>query len=185
MGETILITGGSRSGKSGYAQRLAEAIPAPRTFIATCPVLDEEMRARIRRHKEDRARQSWRTIEETLDLAGALRSARESRVVLVDCLTLWINNLMFAAEEERKVLSEDEVAARSQEVLAVCAGLSGTVILVTNEAGMGIIPENALARRFRDLAGRCNQVIAARASTVTLLVAGLPLELKKTGGQHC
>jgi len=181
MGKVILITGGSRSGKSGYAQRLAEAIPAPRTFVATCPVLenDTEMQARVLRHKEDRARHEWQTIEEATDLPRALREARESRVILVDCLTLWVNNLMYAAEQRQELLHEDGISAQCKIVLNTCAELPGTIIFVTNEVGMGIIPENALARRFRDLAGRCNQVIAAHAHTVTFMVSGLPLELKK------
>ena len=178
MGRIVLVTGGSRSGKSAHAQKLAEALPGPRTFIATCPVLDDEMRARVLRHKKDRAGRDWRTVEETADLPGALRNSKDSNVVLVDCLTLWVNNLMFAAEQERTLLVEDEIAARAQKVLAACAEIPGAVIFVTNEIGMGIVPDNAQARRFRDLAGRCNQVIAAGAAAVTLVVSGLPLELK-------
>jgi adenosylcobinamide kinase/adenosylcobinamide-phosphate guanylyltransferase len=174
----VLITGGSRSGKSVYAQSLAEALPAPRVFVATCPVLDEETRERVRRHQAARAGRGWETIEEQMDLEGALQRAGHAGVVLVDCLTLWINNLMYHAGQQGRDLTEDGIALRSRGLLAVCAAHPGTVIFVTNEVGMSIVPENAVCRRFRDLAGRCNQVIAADAGAVALLVCGLPLLLK-------
>jgi adenosylcobinamide kinase/adenosylcobinamide-phosphate guanylyltransferase len=179
MGRIVLVTGGSRSGKSAYAQKLGETLRPPRTFIATCPVLDDEMRERIRKHQQARAAHDWQTVEETANLAEAVRGAKASHVVLVDCLSLWVNNLMYEAQLAGNSVTEDEISRRCQEVLAACAEVSGTVIFVTNEVGMGIIPENALARRFRDLAGRCNQVMAAKADAVTLMVAGLPVELKK------
>lgn len=178
MASIILVTGGGRSGKSGYALRRAEALPGPRVFIATCPVLDDEMRERVRRHREERAHATWRTVEEQTDLAGALRDTATANVRIIDCLTLWINNLMFEAEQQQQRLSEDIVAAACQRVIGACEGLQGTVILVTNEVGMGIIPENALARQFRDLAGRANQVLAGAAAEVVLMVSGLPLKLK-------
>ncbi|MFH0938108.1 MAG: bifunctional adenosylcobinamide kinase/adenosylcobinamide-phosphate guanylyltransferase [Planctomycetota bacterium] len=178
MRSIVLVTGGSRSGKSAYAQKLGESLPGPRVFIATCPILDDEMRERIRKHQQARASNDWQTIEETINLADAVCGAKASRVVLVDCLTLWINNLMYEAQLTGSSVTEEDIARRCYEVLTTCAEIDGTVIFVTNEVGMGIIPENALARRFRDLVGRCNQVMAVRATTVTLLVAGMPLELK-------
>jgi adenosylcobinamide kinase / adenosylcobinamide-phosphate guanylyltransferase len=178
MAKIILITGGSRSGKSMYAQRVAESFSGTRTYIATCPVIDKEMEDRIRKHKEARQSTSWQTIEEMTDLAGALLRSRGSEVVLVDCLTLWINNLMYEAEQKKKHLNEEAIAARCEEVLGVCSDLTGTVIFVTNEVGMGIVPENPGSRLFRDLAGRCNQSMADRADTAIFMISGLPLYVK-------
>ena len=179
MAHIILVTGGARSGKSAYARRLAESIPGPRAFIATCPAIDEEMRQRIQRHQESRRRAKWRTIEAPLDLAYALADAKSYDVVLVDCLTLWVNNLMYDAKQTGREVYEDGIAHRSQELLAACAKLDGTVIFVTNEVGMGVVPDNALARRYRDLVGRCNQVIAESADLVTLVVCGVAMDIKE------
>ena len=178
MARIILITGGSRSGKSAHAQCLAESLPGRRAFIATCPVIDDEMRERVSLHRAERRKSRWRTIEETLDLAGALRSAKPQRVVLVDCLTLWVNNLMYQAEQRGKTISESQIARHCREVLAACREHPGTVIFVTNEVGMGIVPENAISRRYRDLAGRTNQIIAAASHEVCLVVCGQSLEIK-------
>jgi adenosylcobinamide kinase/adenosylcobinamide-phosphate guanylyltransferase len=178
MAKIIFITGGSRSGKSIYAQRVAESISGARTYIATCPVIDKEMEDRVRKHKEARQSASWQTIEEVTDLAGALRRSKESEVILVDCLTLWINNLMYEAEQKKKYLDEGVISKRCEDVLGVCSDLTGTVIFVTNEVGMGIVPENASSRLFRDLAGRCNQRMANHADTVIFMVSGLPLYIK-------
>lgn len=179
MAEMILVTGVSRSGKSGYAQRLAEAIPGPRAYIPTCPVVDQETEERVAKHREARSASDWETIEETVDLAGAIRRSAAYRVLLVDCLTLWINNLLFDAERRGECFTEDATAARCREVIEACGAYPGTVVLVTNELGMGVIPDNETARRFRDCAGRCNQIIAEAAGTVTIVVSGIPLHLKR------
>lgn len=174
-----LITGGSRSGKSAYAQSLAESIrSAGRTYVATCPVLDEEMRQRIERHRRDRQGRGWRTVEAPLELARAVADAPAGHVVLVDCLTLWVNNLLYQSQQGGGDLDEDDLARLAGELAAACRGRSEPVILVTNEVGMSIVPENALARRYRDLVGRCNQVLAAAAAEVTLVACGCPLNLK-------
>ena len=178
MAKIILIIGGSRSGKSMYAQRIAESISGTRTYIATCPVIDKEMEDRVRKHQEARQSASWQTVEEVIDLAGALRRSKGSEVILVDCLTLWINNLMYEAEQKKEYLGEDTIGARCGDVLGVCRGLGGTVIFVANEVGMGIVPENPSSRLFRDLAGRCNQNMAAHADTVIFMISGLPLYIK-------
>ncbi len=187
MAEIILIVGGCRSGKSAYAQGLAESLSPSRVFVATCPLVDDEMRQRVELHRAARRDRGWETIEEQLDLAGVLRRSGQYGVLLVDCLTLWINNLMYAADHDGRPLGEAEVADHCREVLDAATACQGTVLLVTNEVGMGIVPENAAARRYRDLVGRANQVIAARAQRATLLCCGIPLHLKGTiaalGGQ--
>jgi len=179
MADMILVTGGSRSGKSSHAQKLAEALPGPRAYLATCPILDEEMAERCRKHQEARSPAVWETIEEETDIAGILRNDRTHRVILVDCLTLWVNNLMYEAEREGRFLAEEDIAGKCRTLLDACAVFSGTVIFVTNEVGMGIVPDNPLSRRFRDLAGRCNQLIAAQADDVIFMVSGLAWPLKK------
>lgn len=193
MGDLVLVTGGSRSGKSALAQRLGEAIDGPRTFIATCPLGDdEELAARVRRHQQDRAAAGWSTIEEPVTLAAALRRAGGD-VRLVDCLTLWVSNLMWqaaqsapgqsaASDDDPGPLSEDDVAGAARELVDAARQLDGTTVLVTNEVGLGVVPTSAVARRYRDLVGRCNQTIAAAADVVLLTVCGLPLVLK--GADH-
>src|SRR5512137_1120297 len=109
MAKIILITGGSRSGKSTHAQNIAESISGTRTYIATCPYLDEEMIARIRKHRAARESSCWQTIEETTDIAGALRQSKESQVILIDCLTLWINNMVYEAEQRGEFLDEEAI----------------------------------------------------------------------------
>ncbi|HVO66181.1 MAG TPA: bifunctional adenosylcobinamide kinase/adenosylcobinamide-phosphate guanylyltransferase [Syntrophales bacterium] len=178
MARIILITGGSRSGKSTYAQTLAESVAGIRTYVATCPIIDEEMEKRIRKHREMRHASAWQTIEETKDLTGALKRAMGSRVILVDCLTLWVNNLMYEAELQGKDITEEDIAMLCKGIIEVCNDLPGTVIFVTNEVGMGIVPENPASRLFRDLTGRCNQMIADRADAVTFMISGLPVNIK-------
>ena len=179
MAEIILITGGSRSGKSAFAQKQAEARPGPRAYVATCPAIDREMEERIRKHRAARRGRGWETVEETVDLAGVIRREKGCRLLLVDCLTLWINNLLYEAEQRGERFSEEDAADRCRELIDAAATFSGTVIFVTNEVGMGIVPGNEAARRFRDVAGRCNQEMAAAADRVTLVVSGIPLEIKE------
>lgn len=174
--KVVLITGGSRSGKSSYALALAQARTGPRCFIATCPVLDSEMADRIRRHKKAREGYDWITIEETTDLAGALERARGAATIVIDCLTLWINNLLY--EDREETLTEESISEKCREVVKRCREIPAIVYIITNEVGMGLVPDNALSRRFRDLAGRCNQQIAQAADSVILTVSGIPLKLK-------
>src|SRR4030042_423476 len=178
MAEIHLITGGSRSGKSAYAQKLAESLPGPRVYVATCPVIDPETAERIRKHREARLAADWETIEEGVDLAGAVRRAGACRVLLVDCLTLWANNLLYAAQKKGEIFTEEAMAERCRELIDACGAFPGTVVFVTNELGMGIVPDNEQARLFRDCAGRCNQMMAEAAETVTLIVSGIPLLLQ-------
>ena len=179
MARIILVTGGGRSGKSAYALKRAGEIGDSKAFVATCPKLDEEMRQRVLKHQEARREKGWKTIEESTNLAGVLGGAKECGVLLIDCLTLWINNLLYEAEQTGRQIDEGDIAELSEELLNACADRSGTVIFVTNEAGSGIVPDNALARKFRDLAGRCNQIVAAGADEVVLMVCGIPVPLKK------
>ena len=164
-----LVLGGARSGKSRYAERLVESQPGACLYLATSEAGDAEMAARIREHRARRGPR-WETVEEPLDLVGALgRLATPEGAVLVDCLTLWLSNLMGA---ERDVPEE---CARLVESLR---GLAGPVVFVSNEVGLGIHPANALARRFVDHAGRLHQDLGAAAERVVFMAAGLPLQLK-------
>jgi adenosylcobinamide kinase / adenosylcobinamide-phosphate guanylyltransferase len=166
-----LILGGARSGKSALALRRAADSGRTVTWLATARALDAEMAERIARHRDERPA-DWRTLEEPLRLAQALQCcAVADACVVVDCLTLWLTNLMLA---EDAALLERETAA----LLAALPALPGEVILVANEVGLGIVPDNALARRFRDEAGRLNQALAAICERVTFVAAGLPLVLK-------
>jgi adenosylcobinamide kinase / adenosylcobinamide-phosphate guanylyltransferase len=163
-----LVLGGARSGKSRYAETVIMASPPPWIYIATAEPFDDEMRARIGEHKS-RRREEWQTVDAPTDLAGAIEDAPMDRTVLVDCLTLWLNNLMF-----RKI--NIEMAIENLE--AALAGREAPTVLVSNEVGFGIVPDNAEARRFRDLQGRLNQRIAAMAGRVVLVVAGIPMLVK-------
>jgi adenosylcobinamide kinase/adenosylcobinamide-phosphate guanylyltransferase len=169
---TTLVLGGARSGKSALAQRRAEAAAARAgcapLMIATAQALDDDMAARIARHRAERG-DGWRTLEEPLDLAGAVRTLSSGDVAVIDCLTLWLSNLMHR---------EIGVEAASRALTAALAQTGAEVILVTNEVGMSIVPENALARRFRDAAGRLNQAVAERADAVVVMFAGQCLWLK-------
>ena len=174
-----MVTGGSRSGKSSWAQKTAESMSARRVFIATCPVIDEEMQERILKHRKARDERNWHTVEEPMKIACAIDSSHEFSVALVDCLTLWINNLMYRAENDNTAITEADVVRECRIVIDAAKRHPGSVLFVTNEVGMGIIPENAQARLYRDLAGRCNQVIAEACNRVVLMVSGLPLDIKK------
>jgi adenosylcobinamide kinase / adenosylcobinamide-phosphate guanylyltransferase len=166
---SLFVLGGARSGKSAYAQRLAEASCAERLYLATATPGDEEMAARIARHRAGRG-QGWTTLEEPLELVRALgQEARAGRVVVVDCLTLWLSNLMLAGRDPAPALAG---------LAAAIAALAGPAILVSNEVGMGIVPDHRLGREFRDWQGRANQEIARVCDAAILVAAGLPLQLK-------
>lgn len=185
-----LVTGGSRSGKSAHALGLARGeneVPpdeARRVFIATCPVIDGEMRERVQRHQQERAGLGWKTIEEELrlmEMVSRTRSEHPRATILIDSLSLWINNLMFHAGEADR-LTEETVAHEAAELVALCRTHPGRTIFVTDEVGSGIIPESKTARRFRDLLGRCNQTVAGLADAVTLLCCGIPMPIKRPAG---
>ncbi len=161
-----LVLGGARSGKSAYAEGLIEACPGPWLYLATAQAFDAEMVDRIAQHRARRP-EAWRTRDVPLALPEAVAEA--DGPVLVDCLTLWLTNL---------ILAEADLDAATARLLEACAGAPGPVVLVGNEVGLGIVPDNALARRFRDAAGRLHQRLAAEADRVVLTVAGLPLIVK-------
>jgi adenosylcobinamide kinase / adenosylcobinamide-phosphate guanylyltransferase len=167
--QLTLVLGGARSGKSRYAEQAVMASPPPWIYVATAEPFDAELTARIAEHRDRRGGQ-WQTVEAPLDLAGAIAGAPASATVLVDCLTLWLNNLMF---------NNRDIDAEMQRLETALAARQAPSLLVSNEVGSGIVPDNAEARRFRDLQGRLNQRIAARADRVVLLVAGLPMVVKE------
>ena len=163
-----LVIGGARSGKSAFAEQLITGSGRPRRYIATAGAWDEEMRDRITRHRQDRGT-GWITVEAPLDLAAALAGARPEEAVLVDCATLWLTN---------HLLAEHDLAAETTGLLATLIACPAPVVIVSNETGWGIVPENALARRFRDEQGRLNQRLAAESALVVTVIAGLPMLLK-------
>jgi len=172
MSRVILITGGARSGKSSYAQRIAKENGGKRAFIATAVTTDEEMRERILRHKEERGKDFF-TYEEPEKIAALLKEIiNKYEIILVDCLTFFISNLLI------KGLTDEEIYKECDLILERLSGSNSTVIFVSNEVGMGIVPDNALARRFRDIAGRVNQKFANSSDEVYLIVSGIPLKIK-------
>lgn len=169
-----LVLGGARSGKSGFAERLARETGLSRVYVATAQPFDAEMAARIAQHREDRGA-GWITVEAPRDLAAALaRADAADRVVLVDCLTLWLTNVMLGEGE-----GGGDAAAAGDSLLGALPALRARVVFVSNELGMGLVPETPLGRRFRDAQGRLNQRVAAACDTVAFVAAGLPLWLKR------
>jgi adenosyl cobinamide kinase/adenosyl cobinamide phosphate guanylyltransferase len=166
----VLLTGGARSGKSAAAQRLAEAAGSEVTLIATAEALDEEMAERIRQHQQARP-SSWRTIEEPLDLLGALGRVEARGTTVIDCLTLWVSNLL------GKGATDEEIVADAERVAAAAGSRPGRTIVVTNEVGLGIVPFEPETRRYRDLLGRVNTIVSDSAEKAGFLVAGRVLWL--------
>lgn len=162
-----LVLGGARSGKSKHAEGIITALPAPWLYVATAQALDADMRRRIAAHRARRGT-GWITVEAPIDVAGAVATDAD-RPVLVDCLTLWVSNLLLDARD---------VAAATAELDTALDTRSAPTVLVANEVGLGIVPNNALAREFRDRAGFLNQHLAARANSVLFLIAGLPVRVK-------
>ncbi|MBM9402810.1 bifunctional adenosylcobinamide kinase/adenosylcobinamide-phosphate guanylyltransferase [Gluconacetobacter azotocaptans] len=167
--ECVLVLGGVRSGKSRHGEAIVTALPGPWTYLATGRAWDDEMRQRIAHHRATRIA-GWRTVEEPLDLPGALDAAVDAPV-LVDCLTLWLTNL---------ILDGRDVALARADLLAALRRRRALSVLVGNEVGLGIVPETALGRRFRDEAGLLHQALAREAARVVFMVAGLPMTVKDT-----
>ncbi len=163
-----LVLGGARSGKSRYAEGLVESQAGAWIYLATAAAGDDEMVARIAEHQRRRGGR-WQTREAPLDLIGALDAAEPNATILVDCLTLWLTNIL---------LADLDVESECEKLIAALPGLDSPVVFVSNEVGLGIVPDNALARRFRDAAGRLNQAVAEAAQSVVFVAAGLPLVMK-------
>lgn len=169
-GRRVFILGGARSGKSAFAIAEASALPGRKAYVATAQAFDDEMKVRIERHRRERP-ETWDTFEEPLDLSGLLMKIRDSHdVILIDCLTLWLSNLVLAGKD---ILQETESFVSSMTTVG------GSLFAVSNEVGFGIVPENEMARKFRDLAGTLNQRVAAVADHVYLIAAGIPIKIKE------
>lgn len=169
--KSVLILGGARSGKSRQALLLAKPF-SRKTMVATLEPKDEEMKARIKKHQRERGR-GWKVIEEPIDLAGAVeRALKSSDCVVVDCLTLWLSNLILAGK------SDSEIEAELKKLCKILSKPKATVVLVSNEVGQGIVPADPLTRRFRDLQGRANQMLAQGADAFYLMAAGIALKIK-------
>lgn len=168
----IFITGGARSGKSRFALELARRVAGRKAYLATAQALDKEMAERIQEHKRNRP-QDWQTLEEPLRVAKVLKERTDHfSVILLDCLTIWISNTLMAKWNAKKILRE------ADRLLKVCQGTKCSLIIVSNEVGLGIVPDNPSSRIFRDLSGLIHQKVARQADEVYLMVNGLPLQLK-------
>ena len=165
----VFILGGARSGKSGFALKTASVLPGRKAFIATAQALDDEMEQRIARHKAERP-DEWHAFEEPVNIQGLIaRIHGIYDVLLIDCLTLWITNVM---------LGNDDIEGKARLLLDALSACRSSVFIVSNEVGLGIVPDNRLTREFRDIAGTLNQKVAAVADEVYFMAAGLPLRMK-------
>ncbi|MBU0567921.1 bifunctional adenosylcobinamide kinase/adenosylcobinamide-phosphate guanylyltransferase [bacterium] len=167
----ILILGGARSGKSRFAVKLASTLKGEKTYLATASALDPEMEERIKEHKRERPKQ-YKTVEEPLEIERVFKDSKPSKIVLLDCLTLWISNCLLSHK------SEEQILARLNSFLSLAKENNACLIIVSNEVGQGIVPRNKLARRFRDIAGLANQLAAKEANEVYWMVAGIPTKIK-------
>lgn len=168
----IFITGGRRSGKSSYALELAESLGSQRLYLATAEALDDEMDKRIKRHREERGN-GWDTAEEPVNVADVIEESAEYDVILIDCLTLWLCNVMHKGD-----LGDETIMKEIDSLVEACRESGKTLIAVSNELGSGVIPDNPLSRRFTDLAGMMNQKMAAAADRVVLTISGIPMTIK-------
>ena len=178
MAKIILVTGGTRSGKSDYAQQRAESMGGPRCFIATCVAHDSEMAVRIDRHRTARKGGDWHTIEEPFELERVFAEVSGYKTYLLDCLTLWVANLLEQSSQQDNSIEEDTIETLIREIVAEIRKKDSTVLIVTNEVGMGIVPENGVARKYRDLVGRCNRICAELSDEAFFVCAGIPVRLK-------
>jgi len=172
----ILITGGARAGKSSYAQKLAADIGEKVLFVATAEAKDEDMRLRIEKHKKSRPSR-WETLEAPKNVAKVIESAAgDYSIVIIDCITMLVSNLMLGVKDE--TFAESEILKEINALINAMKAKSATYILVSNEVGLGIVPDNELSRNYRDLLGRANQLLSSYADDVYLLVAGIPVKIK-------
>ena len=183
--QLILIIGGARSGKSSFAERLARQ-GGRVLFVATAEALDDDMARRIAAHRSSRPVE-WDTLEEPRNLADAVRDKMNDDTfkydtVVVDCLTMWVSNLLLTFEGDAD--AERKIVGAARELLEVCEASGGTWVVVTNEVGLGVVPPSSLGRAYRDALGRVNSLVASRADKVYLMAAGLALDLKALGARH-
>ena len=173
MNKIMFIIGGCRSGKSTYALQTAEKVPAQRKiYIATCVPQDDEMKQRVAMHQTARSK-SWTTVEEPLRLPEAIvQNSRRADVIVIDCLTLWVNNLLMETDDEKQI--EETIS----QLIDTLDKATGQIVIVSNEVGAGIVPENRLARQYRDIMGLANQAVAKTADKVIWMVAGIPVVVK-------
>ncbi|MFW6147597.1 MAG: bifunctional adenosylcobinamide kinase/adenosylcobinamide-phosphate guanylyltransferase [Thermodesulfobacteriota bacterium] len=172
----MLVLGGAKSGKSRFAMDACNALARKSIFLATAQALDREMEERILRHRSERGSE-WLTVEEPIELASAIRTTdKQDTVILVDCLTLWLNNLFMKYRDER-----EKIDRNIDDLVNQLSYVRGVVVVVSNEVGMGIVPEDELSRRYRDAAGLLNQRVAGVADRVVAILAGQPLVVKDSG----
>jgi len=172
----IFILGGARSGKSAYALKLAESIPVKRLYLATAEALDGEMAKRIKKHRKDRGN-NWTTIEEPIRIVDVIAKDKKHAVILLDCLTLWVSNIIHKKSGVRSQKSE-VIYKTVNQFISACKKAKANIIVVSNEVGLGIVPDNPLAREFRDIAGYANQKIAEAADEVYFVTVGIPVKIK-------
>ncbi|MCD6183208.1 MAG: bifunctional adenosylcobinamide kinase/adenosylcobinamide-phosphate guanylyltransferase [Thermovirga sp.] len=178
-GKLILVTGGARSGKSSFAEKLAKEANKDVTYLATCQALDEEMALRIEEHKKRRPK-NWKTIEEPLNASSVIeKEGKSDRVILLDCLALLVANLIFSKGDSTSELIDQAVLNEIKTLAKISKDVPASVIIVTNEVGMGIVPEFPLGRAYRDTLGKANQILASEADEVYLLVCGIPVNVKQ------
>ena len=174
MAKFIFVTGGRKSGKSSYALKRAEELGSNKIFLATAAPLDDEMKKRIRAHKMERDG-SWETVEETIRIGSVIENRSDADVILIDCLTLWLTNLIF-----EKNMDDSKISEEIENLAAVIKKSKTNIIAVSNELGFGIVPLEPVTRRFLDLAGELNQKMASAAESVILSVSGIPVLIKGT-----
>ncbi len=174
MAKIIFITGGARSGKSSFAEKLASAFGEKVIFFATAEALDKEMEERIKKHKSNRS-SAWKTIEEPININVLNKFRNFEGAVILDCITLWLSNMIHKFGIEKL---ESRILGDIRTLLKTVKTSKFTLVVVSNELGMGIVPENRLVREFRDIAGRCNQLIARMADEVYLMVSGIALKIE-------
>ncbi len=172
MSNIIFITGGARSGKSNFAVKLANESKGKVAFIATASAGDDEMKMRIMLHKKSRPKE-WTTVEELLDLTRGIEQVSDHDVIIIDCITLYLSNLFCDG-----LIDEDKILGNIKKMLESAKRFHGTIIIISNELGMGIVPENRMTRDFRDIAGRTNQMIAEMADKVYVCFSGIPVQIK-------
>lgn len=174
----VLVTGGFHSGKSGFALKYAEGRGDAGLYVATSPLSDSDTLNRVAAQREERMKKGWSTLEVETDLMGALAKASPEQTVMVDCLTYWINRILIEAVKEEVLPDEDGMARLAERFADAALARSGLTVAVTNELGLSISPDNDLARRFRVLVGRVNQVVAEKADAVYFVVSGQPMRAK-------